>query len=292
MQATPGPATGSFQPRQQRLAAAGLVALACLAMAWTLARHLPAWFSGPGTTSGSPRAAANGTPDAALPKLGSYALFGNAPGDAPDDSVSLDVPVTELALVLRGTVAARTDGEALAIIADADGRERTFRVGDELPGGATLERVLPDRVLIGLRGRTESLPLRDPERTTPPGGAGTAAAGAGSRSRVADSGGDDMGQLRRDFLANPAALADRVTLQPVQEDGEIVGMRVSAGISTALMGQLGLRETDVITEVNGVRLDSAERADEIVRQLRDADRLQVTLLRNGQTRQLTVPLGR
>lgn len=285
MQATPGPATGSFQPRQQRLAAAGLVALACVAIAWTLARHGPAWFAGPGATSDAPSSAANPAPDSAAPRLGSYALFGNAPGDAPGDGVSLDVPLTELALVLRGTVAARTDGEALAIIADGDGRERTFRVGDELPGGATLERVLPDRVLIGLRGRTESLPLRDPERTTRPGGSGT-------RPRAADSGADDMGQLRRDFLANPAALADRVTLQPVQEDGEIVGMRVSAGVSTALMGQLGLRETDVITEVNGIRLDSAERADEIMRQLRDADRLQVTLLRNGQTRQLTVPLGR
>lgn len=288
MQAMPGPLTAHFEPRNQRFLAAVVIAIGCFAVAWTLLRYLPGWLDGAGSRGDTPGAVTEAVQtDAAGGSLSDYGLFGRAGGESADDPIRVDVPLTELALKLRGTLAAPVPEHARAIIADADGGQRSYRVGDELPGNATLERVHHDRVIIRARGRLESLPLRDPETATTSAAAGREPGGGPARSRD-----DELARVRQAFASDPASLADRIALQPVQEDGRIVGMRLDAGVSTALMGQFGIRATDVITEVNGVPLDSEARAEEIINQMQNADRLQVTLLRDGQPRQLTVPLGR
>lgn len=290
MQAMPGPSAASLHPRQQRLAALAVIAFAVLALGWTAARHLPAVLLGE-QASPTPEQAPDGNgPE--IPEsrsLAEYPLFGRS---ADEGQVTVTAPFTELALTLRGTLAAPVPEQALAIIADADGRERSFRVGDELPGGATLERVEPGRVLIRFQGRREALPLRKPDEPGAPGRGGRAGTGDRRHAGAAGDRSPGLGELRSAFLDDPAAFAERISLQPVQENGEIVGMRVAAGMSEALMAQFGLRASDVITEVNGVPLDGMERRQEIVRQLRQADRLQLTLVRDGRSRQLTVPLGR
>lgn len=280
-----------FDPKHQRLAAALLITLACLAIAWTLARYLTAWFDADAVHANPGRpGTSDAARDAEARALSDYPLFGALP-EEPGGSDPVDAPESTLALILRGTLAAPDPRQSLAIIADGEGNERTYRVGMELPGGATLERVHEERALIRFQGRLQTLPLR------PAGGDATDVGGRRlSARRPASTGARDAGseleRLQRAMLADPTSLAGQITLQPVHEDGEIVGMRLQPGMGTALMGQFGIRATDVITEVNGMPLNRDVPAEEVLRHLQGAQKLQVTLLRNGQRENVTVPLGK
>jgi general secretion pathway protein C len=50
----------------------------------------------------------------------------------------------------------------------------------------------------------------------------------------------------------------------------------------SFLGQLGLLQGDVLMEINGVPLNSPEKALQIVQQLRESRNIKVNLLRNDQ----------
>lgn len=98
-------------------------------------------------------------------RIAAWHLFGQppiTPVTAPQPVV--EVPKTRLQLTLRGVAAADATGDARAIIAEAGGRERHYRPGEAVPGGAKLAEVHPDRVMLERNGRFETLVLTRQER--------------------------------------------------------------------------------------------------------------------------------
>ncbi len=98
-------------------------------------------------------------------RISAWHLFGRppvAPAAAPRPAV--DAPKTRLQITLRGVAAASGTGDARAIIAEPGGRERHYRPGEAVPGGAKLAEVHPDRVILERNGRFETLPLTRQER--------------------------------------------------------------------------------------------------------------------------------
>lgn len=279
----PALTVNNLSTRHERLAALALAALAVLAMAWSLWRYVPAWVSSTPGTAGEAGAAQRASRPGDTRSLADYHLFGETPGTPPRTAA----PVTQLDLTLRGTLAATNGNDAIAIIADSDGTERRYRVGEELPGGATLASVSATAVTLHYQGRTESLPLRKPDD-----------AGAAPRDRgrggVAVSPGRSPGDLRRarrELLSDPVALARQVSVLPVQQNGEMIGVRLASSGNSALLSRLGLRSSDVITAVNGIQLNDLSRGDAIAEQLRSADHLKVNVIRNGEKVQLDIPLN-
>ena len=87
-----------------------------------------------------------------------YHLFGQA--DVVNSSGSPTVaPETKLNLVLRGIVSSDNPAEAVAIIATRGGEEEVYNINARLPGGAELQEIYPDRVILKYRGRLETLTL-------------------------------------------------------------------------------------------------------------------------------------
>ena len=280
----PALSVNNLSTRQERLAALAVAALALAAMAWTLWRYVPAWVAGaPGTVEATGAARPAGRPGDGR-SLADYHLFGQAPGPAQQASAA---PVTQLDLTLRGTLAATSGDDAIAIIADSDGTERRYRVGEELPGGATLASVSAGSVTLRYQGRTESLPLRKSD-DGPAGAPPERRRGMAAASTAQSPG--DLRRARRELLADPTALARQVSVMPVQENGEMVGVRLASSGSSALLTGLGLRSSDVITSVNGIPLNDLSRGDAIAEQLRSADHLKVNVIRNGKKVQLDIPL--
>jgi general secretion pathway protein C len=245
------------------------------------------------------------TPDTAAPSLAQWHLFGNALPVA--DNRALAAPETTLNLVLRGILAGDGPKDGLAIISDGNQNERTYAVGDDV-GGATLDSVYADRVLLSRGGVLETLTLARTERDTT--GARSTAAGNGVGTRTAPAatiaagpaapqsfvnpnislGGMDWNQLTASTQIDPAALAQQVSIAPVMENGRFVGVRLSPGRDAALFHQLGLQADDIVTAVNGIVLDSPARAQEIASKLAGAKTLAVTIRRNGATQTLNVSL--
>ncbi|MGK2943070.1 MAG: type II secretion system protein N [Immundisolibacter sp.] len=92
-------------------------------------------------------------------------LFG-----APATAASEQAPQSRANLVLGGIWHVADGKGGYALIAETGARQRPYRPGDRLPGGAQLVEIHADRVLIRRDGRRESLLLpRDlPRAKTPP----------------------------------------------------------------------------------------------------------------------------
>lgn len=293
--------TKDLDPRHERLLAIGLILLALAAIGATLWRYLPGWL-GPGplahVESGSRAKAATDT--GSRSRLADYGLFGAAPGGAADVELALpiDAPRTNLNLSLRGTLATEDPENALAIVADGEGVERTYAVGDELPGDASLHAVYRDRAILSRAGELETLPLRDPERQAAGETTGASEGGSGSESRPSldtgradDSTRNELERTAERLRNDPSQLAREFTAVPVQEDGRLIGVRLRATGDSALLSRVGLRGSDVLTAVNGVPLNDFSRANEVMTQLQSGTDFQVTVLRNGREQQVNVSLN-
>lgn len=199
---------------------------------------------------------------------------------------------TRLALRLRGTIAASDPQQGSAFIADAQGREARYRVGDALPGGARLAAVYPGRVLIDHAGRRETLSLRGAAGATPADGARPAAAASspdgGFLSGPLAFGAPDFETLRAQRAPDLERLAEQANVLPVLENGRMIGVRVSA-IDPALLDRVGLEADDVVLAVNGMSLDNPTALPALQNQLRAGGLITLTVRRGG--RDLTLSLG-
>lgn len=81
-------------------------------------------------------------------------LFG-----APAAAAAQQAPPTRANLVLGGTWHVADGAGGYALIGETGGRQRPYRPGDPLPGGAELVEIRADRVLIRRDGRRETLLL-------------------------------------------------------------------------------------------------------------------------------------
>ncbi|BAZ93213.1 hypothetical protein TspCOW1_18610 [Thiohalobacter sp. COW1] len=235
----------------------------------------------------APAAPERDRPSAA--NIAGWHLFGQAdPGTGPGvgggRAAPIDAPETRLNLTLRGLFATEDPERARAIIAAPNGEERSYRVEDELPGGAELSAIYADRIILQRNGRYETLRL---PRESLEGGAAT---GGGRSGNLNPRAGEILAEYRGMLETNPRALADLMRPVPVSENNRFVGFRLYPGNRPELFQQLGLRPGDLVTRVNGVELDSATRAAEVLQQLRDSQQVSVQLRRGNQLLDLAFSL--
>ena len=145
------------------------VAVALAGLTWRLVGARPA--DAPPPAAGQPAAPA---PAADISPALALSPFGR-----PDAS---SAQPTSLALALRGVVLAYPRSASSALIAPAGGQPISYAVGQVVPGGATIEEIAFDRVLLRVNGRLERLDL---PRISAAGTAPVAAAPAVSPSPVA-----------------------------------------------------------------------------------------------------------
>ncbi|ERI48539.1 general secretion pathway protein C [Legionella pneumophila str. Leg01/20] len=92
-------------------------------------------------------------------------LFGvYVPADLNEDNVKQSM----LNVTLVGILFADKIEESQVIIRSASGEEKTYNVGDKIPGGATIKRIMPGGVLVERDGTLESLSLPKNDLTFEP----------------------------------------------------------------------------------------------------------------------------
>jgi general secretion pathway protein C len=287
----------------------GLLALSCL---WIAVKLL--WLlvpSGSDADIAAPIAAVAAPGGKAAVSVSKWHLFGNA--GLTTAQLARSAPATQLQLQLRGTLAEADPRSGMAVIADPTSGERAYRVGDALPGGATLDGVYPDRVILLHEGVQETLGLpydqpgapQAPLPTTPntarntaPGAAQSASAPTAAQMPVATpvfvapqmaQGAVDFSRIQQQLgVSDPSDLMRQINAQPVMENGRMAGVRLTGGPNAALIAQLGLQPTDVVTSINNVPLDSMGRATQVVDSLKNANRVTVTVNRDGKPVTLSV----
>jgi len=216
------------------------------------------------------------------------------------------VPETRLNLKLRGVFSSRDKNAARAIIANPRGDEDSYRIGAQLPGGAVLNEIYPDRVILEHNGQLETLklPVEElepgsvPDSGSPvdngsvsqsgqiPGGDTNSSNVADLSSSTADNA-ELLGQYRSALLSDPNSMMGLINVRPYQKDGQLVGYRLRPGKDRALLRRFGLRSGDIVTAVNGVPMNNPVKALEVLRDLSTASQLTVDIERNGAPQSFT-----
>jgi type II secretory pathway component PulC len=79
-------------------------------------------------------------------------------------------------------------------------------------------------------------------------------------------------------------------VEPNVEQGRFQGFRILSLQPAEFWSQVDLREGDVVTAVNGQSIEAPEKAFEVFESLRSAPALRVWLVREGQPRELVLPI--
>lgn len=224
-------------------------------------------------------------------KIAALHLFGQAEqtSAAARSSAPIDAPETRLNLTLSG-ILLNTDPELTRAIISAPGREEEiYRPGSQLPGGAVIDQIYADRVMLLRNGQYETLRLPEESQAL------TASRGTTRPSRnarpAARSESEGLAAIRQDIVANPQNVATYIQGEPVNRaGGGIAGFRVFAGQNRAVFEQSDLQEGDIITNVNGIQLDGLDKAAEAMSQLASSNNVTVTVLRNGAEHTLQIQL--
>lgn len=220
-------------------------------------------------------------------------LFGSSTASAPGQSSAsapIDAPETRLNLILRGVLSSDDANEARAIVAEPNGTENFFRVGAELPGGAELKEIHPDRIILMRAGRHETLRLPR-EMMDASGTSGELEQGRANGFAPVGDPSALLGEYRAQMEQNPQALLDLARAVPAPAPGGgISGFRLFPGNKPALFAQLGLQPGDLVKEVNGLMMDNPMRGAELLQSLRESDQLDLRIERDGQEINLSVAI--
>jgi general secretion pathway protein C len=185
------------------------------------------------------------------------------------------LPSASAAGALTGTILSAVSGEARAIIADVRGRQRVYARGEEISDGAKLVEIHPDYVVLQRDGRLEALGFSGSTvtRSTQP------APGASQETSPEDHHED----LRDAVFTRPELLLEIVGATVVVEGGHFRGCRVMKPEDPTFLKSLGLEPGDILTEVNGVPLDTTQDyGAELFDTLRGAGRLAYTIRRGSE----------
>ena len=198
-------------------------------------------------------------------------------------------PETKLNLTLKGVLAAKPMERASAIIAQGkSGKEDIYSVGDRVPGGVLIKEIHPEYVVLERNGQLETLKLQKI----------SGVAGFESTRESRDAGGRSsnlspgaaLKEIRGDILKNPTSFGDYALPVLVKENGKQIGYRLKPQKKGELLSELGIESNDVITEINGVKLDKPENGISALRKLSTAKDLNIVVKRNGAEVPLNITL--
>jgi general secretion pathway protein C len=273
----------------QQLLPKWVTLLLAIAVAWQLARIF--WMLMPGSVVGDPievspaqYASAGRINDAQAGSADGQAiadahLFGEANADDVEVVVQQEptenLAETRLSLTLKGTIAAASDDDSFAIIADQSNDEKVYGIGDAIVGGTKLHAVYADRVILNESGALKALKL--PREF--PDGMPTARR---SNTSVNRSAATNNRSIQNVVSQNVTKLADVIRPTPYFVAGQQEGYRVYPGRDRKQFAALGLRPGDLIKDIDGAALTDPKQAMEIFQNLGSSDQVSVTVERNGQ----------
>ena len=179
---------------------------------------------------------------------------------------------------------------ASAIIAQGkNGKEDIYGIGDKMQGGVTIKEIHPEHVILERSGRLETLKL---QKISGIGGLKSSNKPY-LNSRSMNKRGSPAAALkaiRTDIMKNPASFGDYALPVVVKENGKQIGYRLKPQQKGHMLSEIGIQSSDVITQINGVKLDKPQNGIAALRKLSTAKNLNIVVKRNGAEIPLNISL--
>jgi len=191
-------------------------------------------------------------------------------------------PDTKLNLKLLGIYYSSNPQISRAMIAAKPGKSAAYHIGQSLSNGVVLHKIHSKKVILLRNGQYETLHL-----------IGTQEMKTNKIKEPAEGGQKEgkkedkirpeklLGDYQRQLKTNPNRLMKLVRLSPVNQNGHFVGYRLKSGKDKNLLSQFDLQPGDILTGVNGVKIDSPLKGFGVIQQLATANQIDLEVLRHG-----------
>jgi general secretion pathway protein C len=286
-----------------------LFVICCFLVADTANALIEAWLSGSPTpaAAAAPNADARGSSWEQRQVILARNLFHSSelskatpiPEEVPDE-----LEETNLPLKLWGTIASSNPQLAWASVEETDARETlSVRVGDSIKSAEVLS-IERQRIVLLEKGVRRSLTLEEDEEAVPFVGRAVAKQvkrKARSRRRAASRAprarrsarqsmaervkklADDRFEVSREevqkAMSNPAELFSQARILPKMGDnGEILGVEVSAIEPDSVFQQVGIKDGDIITQVGGTPINDVGQSGQLMSALTTGEDVTITVM--------------
>lgn len=207
-------------------------------------------------------------------------LFGMAQGKSTVNTTN--ITKTKLRLALKGVFASTNPLRAFAIIApSANAQGRTFKVGERLPSGAVLHEVRATEVILNRNGRLESLALPKKILENIPIPSSSSSSRRSVRTMPTTP---RLRKIRQTFNKSPQKFMENARIEPVinRDDGTTEGFTFNHN-DPAVMRNLGLLSSDVITAINGVLVSTnvSGAYEQLLQSTKNGTPLSIDFMRKG-----------
>lgn len=186
--------------------------------------------------------------------------------------------VTSLQLTLFGTRIDEAQGGGSAIVAGADGVQRSVAVGEEVAPGVRLKTVAFDHVTLDRGGADEDLFIDQSGAVQPVQRGGTPPSPGAAPPAL--GGGVPVGQLRQE-----------IGFIPRIDGGRVSGLVVRSQGTGAVFRQAGLRDGDVVTSIGGRPVSGADDLDRIAADYKGGGNVPILVERGTQLLPLAITVA-
>lgn len=195
-------------------------------------------------------------------------------------------PVSRLNVKLLGTVVAGSHSAAVMTL-DGKQEQQVFFQGDEIKPSVKLEAVYADAIVVDNHGKSEKIMMQEDAKLP----RSAVAPAAVSQPPVRAPNTDQLHQrVNRGHLNNQlrdfSTLLSQARVIPNFKNGKADGFVITAIVPGSLYEQIGLQNGDVIRQVNGEKIVSAQQAMQMYQQLQNATSISLALERNGQPQEI------
>jgi len=192
-----------------------------------------------------------------------------------DKSLAMTPSEEYTAFDLKGTIAVN-DTIGYAVVEEkGKEKQKLYRIG-EMIGSAKLVRVTRHTAVLNNAGRELVMKIRENSEMSqagpgfrPPGGNISV-----SKQEVTQS----LGDLK--------SIMSQAVVRPFMSDGVQQGFVISNIVPGSLYERLGLKNGDIVMELNGKKLDSADDVLQLVNVMQSGGSVSVNLMRNGKAESL------
>ena len=212
-----------------------------------------------------------------------------APQGTPAFDANAAAVKSGLRVKLLGTLVSADPYWSFASVQDsATNKSTTYMVGDELQGAKVME-IERERVIINNNGRKEFIDGEAGSGQAPP---VTAAVAPPAAAPTADTAGEGIRQLAENnyevdrteidkTLNDLNEVAMQARIVPAFKDGKAQGFKLFSIRPNSLYSKIGVQNGDVIKRINGFEMNSPEKALEVYTKMKDANRIDIEIERNG-----------
>jgi general secretion pathway protein C len=212
--------------------------------------------------------------------------------DEPKPDMSSEPVRTSLRVKLLGTLVSSTPSWSIASVLDMSNQKaQTVMTGDRVQNAEVLQ-IFRERVIIANNGRREYIGAEPGDGAPPPPAIATtksiseppAGTAYGTGIKALDDNNYEVprGEVDR-ALANLNDLAMQARIVPAFKDGQAEGFKLFSIRPDSLYSKIGIVNGDVIKRINGFEMNSPEKALEVYTKLKDANRIDIEVDRNGTT---------